>query len=94
MPRHCIAEEKMLAQVIERLDALIVLLLPPAPGERDTDEARVLCQCDFGHTRDQIAAEICKPKSVVDPILSRLRRAGHIRSVSRSGKTVYIRTRR
>jgi hypothetical protein len=92
MSRQATPDEKGLSQVVERLDALIILLLPRVPEGKRTDETRVLEYCDFGHTREQIATEIGKATSVVDPILSRLRKAGRIRSMARNGQTVYLRT--
>jgi len=89
--RQSVPREPSVAQVVERLDALIYLFLPPIPEAKQTDERRVLELCDYGHTREEIAKDVGKPFSTIDPILSSLRKASRIRSVSRDGRTVYVR---
>jgi hypothetical protein len=80
------------SSLTERLDALIQLLMPPVPSEtRETDEIRVLRLCDHLHDREAIAKEIGKPIGRIDVILNTLRRDGRIRSVSKDGRTVYVR---
>ena len=89
--RQSVPREPGLAQVVERLDALIYIFLPPIPEGKQTDERRVLELCDYAHTREEIAEDIGKPFSTIDPILSSLRKAGRIRSVLRDGHKVYVR---
>ena len=84
-----------LDQVIERLDLLVILNIPPARlagGGAAAAEQEVLQLCDMGNTAEGIAKKLRKSKHSIENLLSSLRKKGLVVSARREGDTVYART--
>ena len=80
--------------VLERLDALLLLSMPPVRGSaKETNEVKVLRLCDFQHTREDISKEVKISLNQVDVILNGLRKTGRIVSLPKDGTKVYLRLR-
>ncbi len=82
--------------ILERLDALIQLLLPSTTGyalPEKGDRFAVLSLCDYEHSREEIKKLLGKSQNRVDVVLNSLRKDGLVKSVSKNGTTLYVRVR-
>lgn len=80
--------------VVERLDILISLLVPKFVEDKYPLKGigiDILRFADAEHTVDDIIKKIKKSRPVVDNTISKLRGMGLIKSISKNGKTYYIR---
>jgi hypothetical protein len=88
-------EKKMSEQdIIERMDALVCLLLPPFDESKYNLKGipiQVLKLCDYEHSVNDMINIIKKPRAQIDNALSKLRKEGYIKSISRNGSNVYLR---
>ncbi len=87
-------QEKLLKQMIERMDILISLSIPPFnPGKYPVSGlgSDILKLCDGEHAIGDIVKKIGKKRSQIDVILTKLRKLSLLRSVIKDGKTYYIR---
>jgi len=83
--------------LIERLDILVTLSVPPLNIEGlklGEVEKQVLELCDLKNTREDMASKLRKNLKHIDKTLSGLRDKGLIRSLKTSGKTYYVRLKR
>lgn len=80
--------------ILERMDAIVCLLLPPF------DEGKyglkgiplhVLKLCDYEHSVNDMIKIIKKPRAQIDNALSKLRKEGYIKTITRNGSSVYLR---
>ena len=82
--------------IVERLDLLIAMNVPPvgsvADGLGGTERA-VFQVCDMSHTSEEIAKKISKTKNNVEGKLSSLRKKGLVRTLKAGQRIVHARTR-
>lgn len=88
-------------EVVERLDILIALLMPPFNESKYPITGlalEVLKYCDAQNTvddivskLDEIVSKLDKPKNAIEKALTKLRSLNLIRSVKMSGKVYYVR---
>jgi hypothetical protein len=81
--------------IVERLDMLLICLVPPLAdpkGELGKVESAILGFCDMQHTCEDIAARIGKSKHHVEVTVSTLRKKGMVRNVKTNGRLVYLRS--
>lgn len=83
-------------ELIERLDAIITLLIPKYfedHYEFGGLPLQVMELCDFDHSVQDMMKKLKKSRPVIDNALSKLRKDGFIKSMIKDDKTVYIRLR-
>ncbi len=81
-------------EVVERLDILISLLIPrfnPSSYPIKGVALDILRLADAEHSVDDMVRSMKKPRTVIDPLLSKLRSQGLIKSITKNSKTFYIR---
>jgi hypothetical protein len=81
-------------EVVERLDILISLMIPQFKPDKYQIKGLgldVLKLADAEHSVEDMVKKLKKPRTVIDPILSKLRTQGLIKSISKNSKTFYIR---
>lgn len=82
--------------IVERLDLLIAMNVPPvgsvADGLGETERA-VFELCDMSNTAEEIAKKVGKTKHNVEVRLSSLRKKGLVVSVKAGERLVHARTR-
>ena len=81
-------------RIIERLDNLMALLIPPFDELKYSITGialEVLKYCDGENSADTITKKMKKPKNAIEKSLSKLRGMGLIKSITRDGGTYYIR---
>jgi DNA-binding transcriptional ArsR family regulator len=81
-------------EVIERLEILISLLLPKFGEEKYPVKGlgvEIMRLADADHTVEDIMKKVKKSRPVIDNTISKLRSMGLIKSISKNGKTYYIR---
>src|SRR5437762_3344329 len=87
--------EPTLSDIIERLDTLVLLLLPPQPSSLgvngDSLVSQILSFCDYNHTTEEIVAATKKNTSHVAKELSLLRTKGLVKTVKRGNRSVHVR---
>ena len=83
-------------EIVERLDILILLLIPPYEEEKYPIKGLgldILRLCEMQVTANEMVKMLNKSRSVIDNTLSKLRSLGLIRSVVKESRTVYLRIR-
>lgn len=86
-----------LEQIIERLNILVELSVPPLNVEGlrlGKVEKQVLELCDLKNTREDMTNKLGKKITHIDKTLSGLRGKGLVRSLKIGDKTFYIRSKR
>lgn len=81
-------------EVVERLDILISLMIPQFENGKYAIKGiglEILKYSDAEHSVDDMMKKLKKPRTVIDPILSKLRSQGLIKSITKNSKTFYIR---
>ena len=81
-------------EIIERLDAIIHLLMPTFDEKMFGFKGipiEVLKLCDYNHTVQNMTKKLRKSRPVIDNALSKLRKDGLIKSVNRNNQIVYVR---
>ncbi|TKJ17580.1 hypothetical protein CEE44_03540 [Candidatus Woesearchaeota archaeon B3_Woes] len=87
-------QEKLLKQMIERMDILINLGIPPFSPEKypvSGLSCDILKLCNAENTVEDIIKKTGKNRNQVDVNLSKLRRLGLIKSITKDGKIYYLR---
>jgi len=83
-----------LEAIVDRLDILIELSVPPPKTEgMGKTEAKVLELCDIKHTANDMMKKLKKTRTLIDVTLHNLRSKGFIRSVKVGKKTYHVRTK-
>jgi DNA-directed RNA polymerase specialized sigma24 family protein len=83
-----------LGDVVERLDALIYLLLPHADSalaQVSDLQQEVLSLCDYEHTTEDISSITKKSANHINKELSLLRSKGVVKTISRGSRKVHVR---
>ena len=81
-------------EVVERLDILISLMVPAFNSSKYQIKGvglDILRLADGNNTVEDMVKKLKKPRTVIDPLLSKLRSQDLIKSVSKNSKTYYIR---
>lgn len=81
-------------EVIERLDILISLMLPKFDESRYPVKGLaldILQLADAEHTVEEMIKKLKKKRPLIDNAISKLRGLGLLKSISKNGKTYYIR---
>lgn len=81
-------------ELIERLDAIINLLIPRYMEDSYDFKGlpkQVIELCDYDHSVQDMMKKLDKSRPMVDNALSKLRKEGYIKSITRGDKKVYIR---
>jgi hypothetical protein len=83
-----------LGQIVDRLNMLIELSVPPPKTEGlSKTEAKVLEMCDMKNTANDMMKKLQKTRNAIDITLHNLRSKGLIRSIKVGKKTYHVRTR-
>ena len=86
--------DNLLKQLIERMDILITLNIPPYNSEKypiGGFAAEVLKLCDAENTAEDIVKKTGKKRNQVDVNLSKLRGMGLIKSITKNNRVFYLR---
>lgn len=88
-------EDDLLKQIIERLDILISLNIPPFKEEEYPKGFAIdlLKLCDGENTTHDIVKKTGKSRNQVDVTLNKLRNLNLIKSISKDNKTYHIRVK-
>jgi len=81
-------------EVIERLDVLISLLIPKFDESKYPLKGlaiEILKLANAENTVEDMVKKLAKNRAVIDNAISKLRSIGLIKSISKNGKTYYIR---
>jgi hypothetical protein len=78
-------------EILEKLDVIISLLIPPYKQEKYTIGHDVLPYCDGQHTADDIARKTKKSRASVHKAIQRLRKSFIIKNITKDSQTYYIR---
>lgn len=81
-------------EIITRLDILITLLIPRFEKDKYSIKGialDILRLADGEHTVDDMMKEIKKPRQIIDNNLSKLRKHGLVKSISKEGRNYYVR---
>lgn len=84
-----------LDRIVERLDLLLLLSVPPFNPEvvkLGPTESYILDLCDLQHTTEEMVAILKKSRNAVDTTLSGLRKKRLVRSLRIGSRTVHART--
>lgn len=98
MAKKRLADENApsLDDVVDRLDTLIAVLMPPAGDSRGAATglaADILTLCDHEHENEDITQAVGKSSNHVKKELSLLRTKGLIKTVRRGDRQVHVRVR-
>ena len=80
--------------IIDRMDAILSLLLPPFDETKCNLRGlplQVLKLCDYEHTVTDMVKVTKKSRAQVDNALSKLRKEGYIKTLTKNGLNVYVR---
>jgi hypothetical protein len=80
--------------VVERLDILISLMIPHFSEEKYDIKGLgldILRLSDGDHSIEEMVKKLKKGRNLIDPVLSKLRSKGLIKSIIKDSKTYYIR---
>lgn len=80
-------------EILERLDLIVQLLIPPFHTGQGQSQDKVLELCDLQNTREDMMKATAMNAGQLDMALSRLREKGVIRAVKRNKGMVYLRVR-
>ena len=81
-------------EVVERLDILISLMIPQFESNKYQIKGLgldILKLADAEHSIEDMVKKLKKPRTIIDPLLSKLRAQGLVKSISKNSKTFYIR---
>ena len=87
-------KDDLIKQLIGRLDVLIKLNIQSYSEENYPYtglSAEILKLCDYENSRDDIMRKLNKTGKGIDPVITKLRKAGLILSVMKNNKTYYVR---
>ena len=88
-------EKKISEQdILDRMDAILSLLMPPFDESKYALKGlplQVLRLCDFEHTVSDMVKNTKKSRPQIDNALSKLRKEGYIKTITRNGANVYLR---
>lgn len=80
--------------IVERLDILISLMVPKFEQSKYQIKGlglEIIKMSDATYTVEDMVKKLKKPRTLIDPALSKLRSQGFIKSISKNSKTYYIR---
>jgi hypothetical protein len=83
-----------LDSIIQRLDVMIGLLIPPSKSSTvklGKLEQAVYSLCDMQHTRRDMAASLNKTLNLIDVTLNGLKNKGLVKPIEIEDRTCYIR---
>jgi hypothetical protein len=81
-------------EMVERLDILISLLLPKFSESKYPIKGigvEILRLADADHSVEEMMKKLKKSRPVIDNTISKLRSLGLIKSITKNGKTYYVR---
>jgi DNA-binding transcriptional ArsR family regulator len=80
--------------IVDRLDILISLMIPKFDASNYDVKGlglEIMKLCDASYTVQDMCKELDKPRQIIDNALSKLRSKELVKTISKDGKTVYVR---